>query len=242
MATTDLYRSQPLYKGFVNFGKQLLQILVAIVMAFLGFWFILAAHEGPHILADTIVFVRHGASVDALEVRALWLTVEMDVGHWTARWGSWGSFFPPATTEFVHTRDPLYLTDREIGFSNLAGCGMTALISLIALTVLNLRKNVRRISWSTVTIVLWAVIFDQLLYTFISPDPEPLVSAVQMGINPTFFKGLVIGLALLQVWLLIRYVLHYCRSRRAAKARVFGRQNKAQVVKNSNDYLGDYGR
>ena len=222
MATTNLLRSKPLYKGFVNFGKRLLQILVAMFMTFLGFWFILATHEGGHILADTIVFARHGASVDALEVRALWETVEMDDGHWTARFGSWGSFFPPAKTEFVHTHDPISLTDWEIGFSNLAGSGMTALISLIALAILNLRQNVRRISWFVVVIALWAVIFDQLLYTFISPDPEPLVSALQMGINPTLFKGLVIGVVLLQVWLFVRYVLHYCRSRRAAKARVFG--------------------
>jgi hypothetical protein len=59
------------------------------------------------------------------------------------------------------------------------------------------------------------MIFDQVLYTFTGPDPEPLVAAVLMGVDPSLFKGIVIGLVGLQSWLFVRFVLNYRRSRQA---------------------------
>jgi hypothetical protein len=61
------------------------------------------------------------------------------------------------------------------------------------------------------------MIFDQVLYTFTGSDPEPLVSAVLMGVNPFLFKGIVIGLVLLQGWLLIRFVIRFRRARQATR-------------------------
>jgi hypothetical protein len=62
---------------------------------------------------------------------------------------------------------------------------------------------------------LSSMIFDQVLYTFTSPDPEPLVSAMLMGADPLLFKGIVIGLVLLQVGLLVRLVLRHRHARKS---------------------------
>ncbi len=154
MTTTNIYIPQPLKRGLVNSAMWLLRILIAMLMVFLGFWFILAAHEGGYLMTDMLVFANHGTGVDTLKVRVLWLSVEMEDGHWTTGWGPWGSFFPPAKTEYVNTHDPISFTDWERGFMELMGSGTTTLISLIALAVLNLRKNVRRFSWYAVPLVL----------------------------------------------------------------------------------------
>jgi hypothetical protein len=211
MTTTHLYLSQPLKGGLVNSGKWLLRILVILLVAYLGFFSYVAVHEwGGHIFADLLVFARHGTYIESLEVRVQWLSIMMGDGRWTAGFGP----FRLGGLTWATPHNPFPLTEWEEGFSNLMGSGITTLISLIALTVLNLRKNVRRFPWFASTFVLYTLIFDQILYTFTGPDPEPLVSAILMGINPIFFKGLVIGLVLLQLWLLVRSVLRYRRARR----------------------------
>lgn len=214
MTTTNIKLSSSLNRGFVNAGKLLLRILGILLVVYLAFFCYVAAHEWTgHLLVDALVFARHGTHLDTFEVIVQFLSVRMEAGRWIVglvpfRIGG------EIVTAIPH--DIFTLTDREIGFSNLMGCGITTLISLIALTVLNLRKNIRRFPWFAGFFILSSVIFDQILYTFTGPDPEPLVSAVLMGVNPLLFKGIVIGLVLLQGWLLVRFVVRYRRARRAA--------------------------
>lgn len=169
-----------------------------------------------HVLADSITFARHGTHAEAFEVVVQSLTVGMENGHWTAELVP---FRIGGEVVSAVPHDLFTIADWEIGFSNIMGCGMTTLLSLIALTVLNLRKNLRGFPWFAVAFVLYSVIFDQVLYTYVGPNPELLVSAVLMGVNPFLFKGLVIGLVLVQGWLFIRFAVRYRRGRRAAAAR-----------------------
>ena len=111
-------------------------------------------------------------------------------------------------------RDHVTLAEWEIGFGNLMGSGIPTLISLIALTALNLRKDLPRFPWFTGFFCLYSMIFDQILYTFGNPA-DALDGAVLMGANPLLFKIVVIGLVLLQGWLLLRIALHYRRGRQS---------------------------
>ncbi len=212
MTTTNIHSTRTINNGFVNAGKMLLKILSILLVAYLAFFCYVAAHEwAGHILGDMLVTATHGTYIDTLEVEVQFLTFSLRDGKWSVGLvpfqigGSVVSAVP-------HVLFPM--TDWEIGFGNLSGVAITTLISLIALTVLNLRRNVRRFPWFMVFFILYSMIFDQVLYTFTGPDPEPLVSAVLMGVNPLLFKGIVIGLVLVQGWLLIRFVLRIRRARR----------------------------
>ena len=199
-------------KTILNVFKMLTKIVLVVLVAYLAFFCYLATHEwAGHLLADALVFARHGTYFDKFVVVVQSLIVRMEAGRWSL---GLVPFRIGAEVDIAIPHDLFTLTDWEIGFSNLMGCGITTLISLITLTVLTIRKNVGRFPWFAVFFSLSSVIFDQILYTFTGPDPEPLVSAVLMGINPLLFKGIVIGLVLLQVWLLVRFVLRYRRARR----------------------------
>jgi hypothetical protein len=56
------------------------------------------------------------------------------------------------------------------------------------------------------------VIFDQIFETFMNPT-DALTGAVLMGADPLLFKIIVIGLVMVQGWLLIRLVVRYRRAR-----------------------------
>jgi hypothetical protein len=212
--TTVIHPARSTERGHVNTGKILLRILGILLVAYLAFFCYVAAHEwAGHVLADSLVFARHGTTIARLEVIVQWLTVSLQDGRWSV---GLAPFRIGGEVVSAIYREPFAITDWERGFVDLSGSGMTTLISLIALAVLHMRKNTRRFPWFMVFFILYSMIFDQVLYTFTGSDPEPLVSAVLMGVNPVLFKGLVIGLALLQGWLLVRFVLRYHRERQAA--------------------------
>jgi len=212
--TADIIQfSQSLKKGLAVTGKMLLRILAIILGIYLAFFCYVAVHEWlGHILTDVLVYARHGTYIDALEVRVQWLAIALKDGHWTIALAP----FQFGGVTWASSHDLYPFTDWETGFSNLMGCGITALASLTVLAVLNLRKNIRHSPWFAGAFVLFVMIFDQILYTFTGPYPEPLASAVLMGINPLLFKVLVIGLVLVEAWLLIRTILRTRRSRRAS--------------------------
>jgi hypothetical protein len=213
MQTTNIRYLRSKNRGLVNIGKWTLRILGLLVMAYLAFFCYVAAHElAGHILGDRLDFAWHGTTFEKLEVIVQWLTVKLQDGRW-----SMGLVPFRIGGEVVSAipRDLFTMTDWDRGFGDLSGSAMTTLISLITLTVLNLRKNIRRFPWFMLFFILFSMIFDQVLYTFTGPDPEPLVSAELMGINPLLFKGIVIVLVLLQGWLLVRFVLRHYRARLA---------------------------
>jgi hypothetical protein len=92
------------------------------------------------------------------------------------------------------------------------GSGITALVSLVTLVVLNLRKDLWRFPWFAVFFILFSVIFDQIYETFKDPT-DALDGAVLMGADPLLFKITVISLILLQGWLLLRLAFRYLRGR-----------------------------
>jgi hypothetical protein len=194
-------------------GKLFLKILGILLLAYLAFIAYVAVHEwAGHILADTLIFARHGTSIEKLDVVIQWLNITIGAGRWTVKFAPF-RFGGEVVSALPH--DHFQFTDWEIGFSALMGSGMTMLFSLITLMGLNLYKNVQPFPWFAIAFALCSVIFDQVLYTFNGPDPEPLIAAVLMGVDPPLFKGIVIGLVILQGWLFIRFVLHYRRSRQA---------------------------
>jgi hypothetical protein len=194
-------------------GKVFLKILGILLLAYLAFFAYVAVHEWVgHILADMFVFARHGTHIEILDVIVQWLNVTMSAGHWNV---GFAPFRIGGEVVSAIPQEIFQFTDWEVGFSALMGSGITMLFSLIALTVLNLYKGVLHFPWFAIAFALYSVIFDQVLYTFTGPDPEPLIAAVLMGADPSLFKGIVIGLVGLQCWLFVRFVLHYRRSRQA---------------------------
>jgi hypothetical protein len=201
-------------KKHTNAGKMLLQIISILLLAYLAFFLYVASHElVGHILGDSLVFGWHGTTFTKINVIVQWLTLNLQDGRWSV---GLAPFRIGGKVVSAIPRDLFTLSDWDRGFGDLSGSAMTFLLSLIALTVLNLRKNIRHFPWFIVFFSLSSVIFDQLLYTFTGPDPEPLVSAVRMGANPLLFKLIVIILVLLQGWLLVRFVLRYQQARRAS--------------------------
>jgi hypothetical protein len=112
--------------------------------------------------------------------------------------------------------DLFTFTDWEVGFSTLMGSGITMFTSLIILVVLNLRKNVRHFPWFAGFFSLYSMILDHILETFGNPS-DFLDGAVLMGANPLVFKIIVIGLVMVQGWLLLRLVFRYRHARQMAQ-------------------------
>jgi hypothetical protein len=201
--------------GLANAGKVLLRIFSILLLAYLAFFSYVAAHElAGHILGDSLVFAWHGTIFTKIDVIVQWLNINLQDGRWSLELAP---FRIGGEVVSVIPRNLFTFTDWDRGFGDLSGSAMTTLISLIALTVLNLRRSIRHFPWFIVFFSLFSMIFDQVLYTFTGPDPEPLVSAVLMGVNPILFKGIVIGLVLLQGWLLVCFVLRYRREGKPAR-------------------------
>jgi hypothetical protein len=215
MTTAKVQSKRSLKKGFVTTSKMPLRILGILLVAYLAFVCYVAVHEwAGHILADILVYAKNGTYTNALDVRVQWFSIALEDSHWTVALEP----FQLGGSTWATSHDPYLLTEWETGFSNLMGSGMTTLVSLVALITLYLRKNICCFPWFTGAFVLCAMIFDQFLYTFTGTDPEPLVSAGLMGINPFLFKGIVLGLVLLEGCLLVGYILRYRRSRQLPNA------------------------
>lgn len=186
------------------------RIVLVVLLAYLAFFCYVAAHEwAGHILADALIFARHGTTLARFEVIVQWLSISRQDGRWSV---GLAPFRIGGEVVSAMPRDPITLMDWEIGFGNFMGSGITALISLVVLTMLNLRKDLPRFPWLAGFFSLYSLVFDQILYTFGNPA-DALDSAVRMGADPLLFKVIVIGLVLLQGWLLVRIALRYRRGR-----------------------------
>ena len=190
----------------------LAKVALVVLLAYLAFVCYVAAHEWMgHILSDELVFARHGTTIAKFEAIVQWLSVSLQDGMWTV---GLAPFRIGGEVVSAIPSDPITLTEWEIGFGNFMGSGITALISVIALAVLNLRKDLPRFPWFAGFFSLYSLIFDQILYTFGNPAGA-LDGAVQMGADATLFKTIVIGLVLLQGCLLVRLLFRYRRGRPA---------------------------
>ena len=186
------------------------KIVLVVLVAYLAFFCYVAAHEwAGHILADELIFARHGTTLARFEVIVQWLSVSLQDGRMNIELVP---FRIGGEVVSAIPRDHITLAEWEIGFGNFMGSGITALISLIALAVLNLRKDRVRFPWLAGFFSLYSIIFDQMLYTFGNPA-DALDGAVRMGADPLLFKIIVISLVLLQGWLLVRIALRYRRGR-----------------------------
>jgi len=215
MVTSRTEYMQSIKGGFLNVGKILLQVLKTLLIIYLAFFCYVAVHEwAGHILMDSLVFASHGTHFEKLDVIVQWINVIMEGDRWSV---GVAPFRIGGEVVYAIPHDIFAFTDWEVGFSNLMGSGITMLTSLIILVTLNLHKNVRHFPWFAGFFILYSLIFDQILYTFTGSDPEPLVSAVLMGVNPVLFKGIVIGLVMIQGWLLLRFVFRYWRAQQMAQ-------------------------
>ena len=211
MTTTNIKMTQ-WNNEFAKAGKVLLRILGILLTAYLAFFCFIAVHEwAGHILADELVNARHGTTLAKLEVIVQWFSVNLQDGRWSVELVP---FRIGGKVVNAIPSDPFMMTDWEFGFGNFMGCGITALISLVILVVLNLRKNLPRFPWFAVFFSLSSVIFDQIFETFVNPTVA-LDGAVLMGADPLLFKIIIVGLVLLQGWLLLRLVFRYRRGRQA---------------------------
>lgn len=199
---------------FLNVGKILLQVIKTLLTIYLAFFSYLAIHEWVgHILADAIMFARHGTTIETLDVVVQFVNVKMETGRWTV---GLAPFRIGAKVITAYPREMTTLTDWEDGFSRLWGSGITTLLSLVFLAGYNLRSNLRSFPWFAAAFALSSMLDDQFNYTF-GASPDALIGALQMGINSNIFKGLVFCLILLQGWLLIRLVFRYWRARQIAQ-------------------------
>ena len=198
--------------GFLNVGKILARVLSIVLMVYLAFFSYLAVHEWMgHILCDALIYARHGTTIETFDVVVQFVSVKMEAGRWTV---GLAPFRIGAEVITAYPREMITLTDWEDGFSRLWGSGITTLLSLVFLTGYNLRRNLRSFPWFAVAFALSSMLDDQFNYTF-GASPDALIGAVQMGINSSVFKGIVIGLVMVQGWLLLRLVFRYRRGRQA---------------------------
>ena len=212
MASNNIQVSRSMKRVLVDAGKIVLHILGILLVAYMAFFCYVAVHEWiGHILADEFVFSMQGTTLARFEVIVQWFSVSLQDGRWSV---GLVPFRIGGKVVSAIAADPITLTDWEIGFGNFMGSGITALISLVALTVLNLRKDLPRFPWFAGFFSLYSVIFDQILLTFGNPA-DALDGAVLMGADPLLFKIIVIGLVLLQGLLLVRIAIRYRQGRQA---------------------------
>jgi hypothetical protein len=210
MVTSRTEYMRSIKGGFLNVGKILLQILKTLLIIYLAFFCYVAVHEwAGHILMDALVFASQGTHFEKLDVIVQWINVIMEGDRWSV---GVVPFRIGGEVVSAISHDIFAFTDWEIGISLLMGSAITTLVSLVALTALNLLKNVRRFPWFTVFFSLSSMIFDQIFETFMNPT-DALNGAVLMGADPLLFKIIVIGLVMVQGWLLIRLVVRYRRVR-----------------------------
>ncbi len=201
----------PSLKGSIpNVGNILLQAIKILLVIYLAFFSFIAVHEwAGHILADELVDTRHGTTLARLEVIVQWFSVNLQDGRWSV---GLVPFRIGGKVVSAVPGDLFTMTDWELGFGDFMGSGITALISLVTLAVLNLRKNLRRFPWFAVFFSLSSVIFDQILETFGNPTVA-LDGAVLMGADPLLFKIIVISLVLLQGWLMVHIGIRFWQGR-----------------------------
>jgi hypothetical protein len=212
MVTSRTEYMQSIKGVLLKVGKILLQVLKILLIIYLAFFSFLAVHEWMgHILADELVDTRHGTTLARIEVIVHWFSVNLQDGRWSVELVP---FRIGGKVVSAVPGDPFTMTDWELGFGNFMGSGITALVSLVTLVVLNLRKDLWRFPWFAVFFSLFSVIFDQIFETFVNPTVA-LDSAVLMGADPLLFKILVISLVLLQGWLLVRIGIRYWRGKQA---------------------------
>lgn len=214
MVTSRTEYMQSIKGGFLNIGKILLQVLKIVLIIYVAFFCFLAVHEwAGHILADALMFARHGTTIETLDVVIQFVSVKMEAGRWTV---GLAPFRIGGEVITAYPREMTTLTDWEDGLSRLWGSGITTLLSLVFLAGYNMRGNLRSFPWFAAAFALSSMLDDQFNYTF-GASPDALIGAVQMGINSSLFKGLVICLILLQGWLLLRLVFCYKRARQIAQ-------------------------
>jgi len=212
MITSRTEYSRSIKGRFLFVGKILARVISVLLMIYLAFFIYLAVHEwAGHIPADALMFARHGTTIETLDVVVQSVSVKMDSGRWSV---GLAPFRIGAEVITAYPREMITLTDWENGFSLLWGSGITTLLSLVFLITVNLRKNIQHFPWFLSAIALSSMIFDQYLYTFGNPA-DALDGAIMMGVNPVLFKSIVIGLVMVQGWLLIRLVFRYRRGRQA---------------------------
>lgn len=206
-SSTEYLRS--IKGGFLNVGKILARVLNILLIVYLAFFCYLAIHEWMgHILCNALNFARHGTTIETLDVVVQFVSVKMEAGRWTV---GLAPFRIGAEVITAYPREMVTLTDWEDGFSRLWGSGITTLLSLVSLAGYNLLRNLRSFPWFAAAFTLSSMLDDQFIYTF-GASPDALIGAIQMGINSSLFKGLVICLILLQGWLLLRLVFRYRRA------------------------------
>lgn len=207
---TEYVRS--IKKGLLNVGKILSQAIKILLIIYLAFFCYLAIHEwAGHILADALMFARHGTHFEKLDVIVQWINVIMEGDRWSV---GVVPFRIGGIVVSAIPHDIFAFSDWETGISLLMGSGITMFISLIILIALNLRKHLPHFPWFAGFFSLYSMILDHILETFGNPS-DFLDGAVLMGANPLVFKIIVIGLVLLQGWLLIRLALRYWRGKQA---------------------------
>lgn len=212
MVTSRTEYMQSVKGVLLKVGKILLQVLKILLIIYLAFFSFLAVHEWMgHILADELMFARHGTTIETLDVVVQFVSVKMEAGRWTV---GLAPFRIGAEVITAYPREMIPLTDWENGFTILWGSVITTLLSLVFLTAYNLRRNLRSFPWFAAAFALSSILDDQFNLTF-GASPDALIGAVQMGSNSSLFKGVVISLILLQGWLLLRLAFRYRRGSQA---------------------------
>src|SRR5512136_353035 len=120
----------------------LAKVALVVLLAYLAFFSFIAVHEwAGHILADEIIFARHGTTLARFEVIVQWFSVSLQDGRWSV---ALVPFRIGGKVVCAIPGDPITIADWESGFEKLMGTGITALIALVTLAVLNLRKDLPR--------------------------------------------------------------------------------------------------
>jgi hypothetical protein len=171
-------------------------------------------HEAGHLVVDQIQFSNQGTKIKSFDERILWVSVEYSDGRWSGPF--WTSKISSlAKTGWVVPEKPVVLSEYDKGVANIAGSVSTALFALISLIIINLFRKPHHFATFLFVFPLIVLLLDQVVYTFLSKTPEPLTSAVLMGIQPGIFKVFVVALMLVEVGLLIRYIFSYRRARKS---------------------------
>jgi hypothetical protein len=213
MSSTSDTTKQASGRFAAGMAKWLMRILFSAILVFLAFLLYMVIHEAGHLVVDEIQFSNHGTKIKSFDEQILWVGVEYFEGRWS------GPFWIPkisslAKTGSVMAEKPIVLTEYDKGVANIAGSVSTALIALISLITINLLRKTHRFATFLFAFPLIVLFLDQVAYTFLSKTPEPLTSAVLMGIQPGIFKLFVIAFILVEAGLLIRYIFIYGRARK----------------------------
>jgi hypothetical protein len=181
MVTSSTEYLRSIKGGFFNVGKILARILSILLAAYLALFSYVAVHEW---MGHILMDTLVYASHGTHFEKLDVIVQWINVIMEGDRWSMGVAPFRIGGEVVSAIPHNIFaFTDWEIGISLLMGSTITTLVSLVALTALSLLKNVRRFPWF----------------------------AVSMGAHPLLFKIVVIGLVMVQGWLLIRLVFRYRR-------------------------------